>query len=167
MSKAIVYDDVEVSEGVLPFVGMSKRDVIDTLLCGAGVGIFVGVLYLLLDTFVFSAVLCRPQNAMNCAQGPAYAMIVATVIGAIAGLVALARVRIYRPLFIVLFATVSLWVGGVTVSGVAWYVALITLCILYALAYLLFAWLARIRSFILASVLGIIILVLVRLAVIA
>lgn len=163
MSTREIYDDVEVTQGVSPLISMSRRDVIDTLLCGAGVGLFVGILYLLLDTFVFGAVLCRAQQAANCAQAPQYAMIVATVIGAIAGLVALARVRVYRPLFVVLFATISLWASNLLVADYAWYWAIIILVGLYAVAYMLYAWLARIRSFVLAGILGIVILVLIRL----
>lgn len=162
MEKREVYENAEVTEGVSPFVSMSRRDIIDVLVCGAGVGLVVGILYTLLETFVFGAVLCRPQQAADCAQAPQYAMIVATVIGAIGGLVALARVRIYRPLFVVLFATISLWAANLFVGNYAWYWAIPILLALYAIAYLLFAWLARIRSFILAGVLGIVVLVVVR-----
>jgi hypothetical protein len=147
----------------MPFISMSRRDVIDTLVCGAGVGLLIAVLYLLLNSFVFGAVLCRAQSSANCANAPHYAMIVAMVIGAIAGLVALARVRVYRPLFIVLFAAVSLWAANLLLSGYAWYGVIGVLLGLNAIAYLLFAWLARIRSFILASIIGIIVLVVVRL----
>lgn len=163
MSKADVYEDVEVTQGVLPFIGMSGRDVRDILLSGAGVGAFVAALYLLLNNFVFSAVLCRPQQDTQCADAPQYAMIVATVIGAIAGLVTLARVRAYRPLFIVLFATIAIWFGGIPVASYAWYWILLVLLGLYAVAYLLFAWLARLRSFLLATIVSILVLVLVRL----
>ena len=163
MSKPDIYDDVEVTQGVSPFISMSRRDVIDTLLCGAGVGLFVGILYLLLNTFVFGAVLCRAQQAADCTQAPQYAMIVATVIGAIGGLVALARVRVYRPLFVVRFATISLWASNLLISSYAWYWVLFVLVGLYAVAYMLFAWLARIRSFVLAGIVSIVVLVLVRL----
>lgn len=167
MSKRDVYEDVEVTQGVSPFVSMSRRDVIDTLLCGMGVGLFVAVLYILLDNFVFSAVLCRPQNMTGCAEAPNYAMIVATVIGAIAGLVTLARLRVYRPLFIVLFATISLWVANVLVADREWYWVTLILAVLYLLAYLAFAWLARVRSFLLAAVLAVVVLVLVRFVAVA
>ena len=163
MAKQPIYEDVEVTQGVSPFISMSRRDVIDVLLCGAGVGLFIGILYVLLDNFVFGAVLCRAQQAADCAQAPQYAMIVATVIGAIAGLVALARARVYRPLFVVLFATISLWIGNVLVADYAWYWTLLILLALYAIAYLLFAWLARLRSFVLAAIVAIVVLVIVRL----
>ncbi|MEO5949715.1 MAG: hypothetical protein ABIP74_04895 [Candidatus Saccharimonas sp.] len=163
MAKREVYEDIEVTQGVSPFISMSRRDIIDVLVCGAGVGLFIGILYLLLDNFVFGAVLCHSQEASDCTQAPQYAMIVATVIGAIAGLVALARARVYRPLFVVLFATICLWIANVLVAGYAWYWTLVTLFFLYAIAYLLFAWLARLRSFVLASVVAIVVLVVVRL----
>lgn len=162
-NKSEVYEDAEVTQGVSPFVSMSRRDVIDTVLCGAGVGLFVAVLYLLLDTFVFGAVLCRAQSAGNCDDAPQYAMIVAAVIGAIAGLVVLARARIYRPLFVVLFATLSVWAANLPIGQYAWYAIMLVLLVLYAIAYLLFAWFARMRSFILAGVIGIVILIIVRL----
>jgi hypothetical protein len=120
-------------------------------------------MYLLLDTFVFSAVLCRPQQADQCLQAPEYAMVVAAVIGAIAGLVTLARVRIYRPLFVVLCATIGLWIASLPIIAYEWYWLLLVLTVLYALAYMLFAWLARIRSFVLALIVAIVVLVIVRL----
>lgn len=167
VKKSEVYEDAEVRQGVSPFVAMSRRDITDTLLCGAGVGVFVASLYLLLNHFVFSAVLCRAQSGANCTDAPQYAMIVAAVIGAIAGLVALARARVYRPLFIVLFATIALWAANLPIDSYAWYGVLCILLALYALAYLLFAWLARIRSFLLAGVIGIVVLIIVRLVAVA
>ena len=162
MSKQDVYDDVAVSERVAPYIGMTRRDFLSALVCGAGVGLFVGVLYALLSTLVFGAVLCRPGQAEQCAQAPQYAMIVAAIIGAIAGLVALARVRIYRPLFVVLFSTVSLWAAHQLVVTYPWYWASLILLALFAIAYALFAWLARIRSFVVAAIFGVLVLVLVR-----
>ena len=162
MSEQDVYDEVEVSEGVAPYIGMTRRDLVSTLLCGAGVGLLVGILYTLLSTLVFGAVLCRPQHVEQCTQAPQYAMIVAAIIGAIVGLVALARVRIYRPLFVVLFSTVCLWSAQQLIGAYPWYWASLILLALYAIAYALFTWLARIRSFVVATIFAALVLVLVR-----
>lgn len=162
MSKRAVYEDVEVTAGISPVVPMPLNEVLRIVLIGVGVGAAVAVLYALLDSFVFSAVLCRPQYAGECAQAPDYAMIVAMVIGAIGGLVALARARVYRPLLIVITATITLWLGSGLVAGFAWYWTMLILAILYAIAYVLFAWIARIRSFVLAVIASVVAAVLVR-----
>ena len=105
MSESVVYDESAVEVPVSPFVAMTSGEIIRTVLCGMGVGLLTALVMFLMNKFVFGAVLCRAQSMADCSQAPTYAMIVAMVIGAIAGLVALARLRVYRPLLIVLAAT--------------------------------------------------------------
>ena len=93
---------------------------------------------------------------------PAYSMIVAIIISTIAGVANLARLRIYRPLLIGLAAAISLWGLQVITGGLAWYWAALVFVALFALAYAVFAWLARLRNFILALVVTIVLVVLVR-----
>ena len=161
MNKEVVVEE-PVTTRVSPLVGMPSRDFISTLLCGVGVGLIVALLAFLMNKFVFGAVLCRPQSMTECAQAPNYAMIVAMVIGAIAGVVSLARLRVYRPLLIVLAATVALWGLNGLVSGLAWYWALLVFALLFGLAYGLFAWISRVRSFVLALVITIVMVVIIR-----
>lgn len=160
MNKEVVEEPV--TARVSPLVSMPMRDFVSTLIGGIGVGLLVAIVAFLMNKFVFGAVLCRPQSMTDCAQAPNYAMIVAMVIGAIAGVVALARLRVYRPLLIVLAATIALWGLHSLVGGLARYWALLVFGLLFGITYGLFAWISRIRSFILALVIAIVMVVIVR-----
>lgn len=162
MKRDSVYDETAVAVPVSPFVGMSFGELLRTVLCGVGVGLVVAVGMFLLNKFIFGAVLCRPQSIAECAQAPTYAMIVAMVLGAIAGLLGLARMRMYRPLLVVLAATIALWGINSIVSGMVWYWAALAVMVIFGLAYGLFAWIARIRNFVMALVITIVVVVLVR-----
>ncbi len=162
MSDQVVYDEPAVETKVSPFVAMSVRELIGTILCGMGVGLIVAILYFLLNKFVFGAVLCRAQSPADCSQAPMYAMIVAVVIATIGGVANLARMRVYRPLLVGLAAAIALWGLHAVVANLAWYWGLLAAVVLFGLAYGVFAWLARIRNFILAVVVAVIAVVLVR-----
>lgn len=148
---------------VMPFVAMSARELVSTLVAGALVGLFVAGVMMLLQQFVFGAVLCRPQAPTDCSQAPLYSMIVAQVVGAITGIVALARLRVFRPLLAVIASAVALWGFQAIIFDVAWYWGLVVSIFMFALTYAVFVWLARIRSFIMALVMTIVLVVIVRL----
>ncbi len=167
MKREPVYDETASVVPMSPFVTMGADDVIRAIISGMGVGLVTAGAMHLLNTFIFSAVLCRPQSVSDCAQAPTYAMIVAMVLGAIVGLVALARLRIYRPLLVVLAATIALWGLASVLSPLAWYWDIICSIVLFGLAYGLFAWLARIRNFIMSLVVTIVVVVIVRLLLVA
>ncbi|NCU38049.1 hypothetical protein EOL96_03285 [Candidatus Saccharibacteria bacterium] len=147
---------------VSPLVGMSIRDMVGTLVVGLFVGLVVAGVAYLMNLYVFGAVLCRPQSPTECSQAPAYAMVVAMVIGAIVGIVGLVKLRVYRPLLIVLAATISLWGLHTLVDNMAWYIAFPIMTILFGLVYALFAWIARVRSFVLTIVLAVVMVVVIR-----
>jgi len=159
MSEPVVHEEV-VSES--PFISMVPREFVRTILSGVAIGIATGLVYVLLNKFVFGTVLCRPQSTGNCAQAPDYAAIVAAVVSVIAGVAVLARARIYRPLLIVLAVIISLWGLQNTMVTWPWYWGVIALAVLFGIAYGLYTWLARIRNFILAIVITLVVVVLVR-----
>ena len=148
---------------VSPFVGMRPRDLISAVISGVMVGVVTVGVALLMNQYVFGAVLCREGAASGCAQAPLYATIVAVVIGGIVGTVALARLRVYRPLLVVLAAAIALWSLNFWLFNVAWYWGLLIAGVLYGLSYGAFSWLARVRSFILSLVLTVVLLVALRL----
>lgn len=163
MSEPVVYENTAAAEPrVSPFVAMTTRELIGTIVSGLVVGLLVAVLYFLLNKFVFGAVLCRPQSPGGCTSAPTYSMIVALVLGTIAGVANLARMRVYRPLLVGLAAAISLWGIHGLLANTAWYWALPIAIVLFGFAYGLFAWLARIRNFIFAMVLTIVIVVIIR-----
>ena len=161
MVKEAVHEDATDAR-VSPLVSMSRRELISMILVGVAVGAIISVLYFLLNKFIFSAVLCRPQSTADCGQAPNYAMIVAMLVGSIGGVVGLARTRIYRPLLIVIVSVIVLWGIQNVLMGLDWYWAMMITAVFFGLAYGVFGWLARIRNFILAIVLVAVLTVLVR-----
>lgn len=162
MSGTDVQNEPTTEPRISTVVPMSVRECVETIVVGAGIGLIITGLYLLFYMFVFHAVLCRVQSSAHCSQAPLYAMIVAAVVGSICGVALLVRLRIYRPLLISLAAIVSLWSIHSLYESVAWYWAFIIAVLLFALSYGLFAWVARIRHFVLALVVIIVLIVLIR-----
>lgn len=155
---------VENVERVDPVVPMYRNEVANVGAVGASVGIITWVAMTLLERYVFSAVMCRDSAAANCQDAASYALIVAMVLGALAGLIALVQARIYRPLLVVIAASASLWgFSNRLLEGSEWYWALPISIVIFALAYALFAWIARLRSFILSAIISLVLVVVVRL----
>lgn len=162
MNKDVVGDQSASAGRISPVVPMSARELISTILVGLVIGLIVAGLSYVMNRYVFGVVLCRPQSPTECQQAPNYAFIVAMVVGAIASLITLARMRVYRPMLIVLAATIALWSVGSLVSGAAWYVAVAVIVALFGFTYGLFAWVSRLRSFILAIILAIVLIAAMR-----
>ena len=74
----------------------------------------------------------------------------------------LVRIRVYRPLLVVLAVVLALWGIQSIVVVLPWYLALVGMVAVGALSYSLFAWIARLRSFVLAAIVTVVIAVLVR-----
>lgn len=152
-------------ERVDPIVPMYARDVVSVAVVGLAVGVITWVAATLLERFVFSAVMCRDDAATNCANAESYALIVAMILGGVSALIALVQARIYRPLLVVIAVTAALWAfaGALDLGDIAWYLSLPITAVLFALSYALFAWVARLRSFVLSVVLSIVLVVAIRL----
>lgn len=151
-------------ERVDPVVPMYNREILGVFLTGAAVGLVVAGIIYLLDHYVFEAMLCRGEDTANCGQSSQYAMIVAMILGAVAGLIATVQTRVYRPLLAVLGATVGLWGIHSLTDAMPWYWALPVVAVLFGLTYALFAWVARIRAFVAALIITVLLVALMRYA---
>ena len=155
---------VENVERVEPVVPMYRNELASIITVGVSVGVITWVAMSLLERYVFAAVMCRQDAAANCTDAAGYALTVALILGALAGLIALVQVRVYRPLLVVVAATTALWgFADKLIAGLDWYWALPITVIVFGLAYGLFAWVARLRSFILSVVISVVLVVMIRL----
>lgn len=146
-----------------PLIIMSGREVWQTAMVGLIVGLLVWGLTLLLNTYVYTAILCHGDGSARCTAAPQYAAITAAFIAGGAGLFAIVRLQIFRPLLVVLASLIALW-GIVALTAVMpWYGEAITVMVLYALAYALFSWVVRIRSFLMTLIVLIVLVVIVHL----
>jgi hypothetical protein len=155
----VVAEEVQKSA---PVVGARRYELAWTFFGGASVGFVVWVVAWILQRFVFSNLLCA--GAATCSEAVNYAGLVAMIVGSIAGLVVLTTTQVYRPLLVIVASALSLWGFESLVAGMSWYWALIASMIMFGLAYAAFAWLARVRNFVLTIVIVVILVVAARLA---
>lgn len=143
-------------------VPMTWRELARIGAIGAVIGALSVGLYVLFHAYIFQAVLCRDQANTACGQAATYAAITTAFIASFVAVVVLAHIRVYRPLLIILAAILALWGIQSIVAVLPWYWALAGMIAVGALAYSLFAWIARICSFILSAVVAIVIAVIIR-----
>lgn len=151
------YDD-EARSALVP---LDVKRMLVILLSGAAVGLVVWGLTMLLSKYVLSALLCH-DSAMVCGAAGQYGEATATILAAGAGLFGLVRTQVFRPLLVVIGTLISLWGIVALASGLPWYGTMIACILLYAVAYVAYAWLARLRSFGLVLVLFVVLIVVVR-----
>lgn len=153
----------ELFERVEPAVTMSYRQLGWIALIGAGAGLAAWLLGLLLDMALFRFVFCRNVGIEGCAASGAYGNAAGMLIATGLGVWALVRIQIFRPLLIGLAAALTLW-GILDLMGAeSWQVTMAVAVVLFAIAYMLFGWIMRLRSLLWAVVVSIVLLVVVRL----
>lgn len=143
-------------------VAMSYKKLLLIIVCGAIAGLVTWGLTHVLDAYIYKAILCDGDAAVKCGSSYQYATTTATIFGAAVGLFGLVRLQVFRPLLIVIATYVALWGLLSTLLPLPWYVAAATAAGLYALAFGVFAWLARIRKFYIAIIIVILVIVAVR-----
>lgn len=144
------------------FITMSFKKLLFVVLIGVITGLVTWGLAYVLEMYVYRAILCNDETAVQCASSPQYAMVTATVIAAAVGLFGLVRLQVFRPLLVVLASVVALWALATTVAFMPWYGTAAVTAAMYGLAFGLFAWLARIRHFLLAAVVVVVMIAIVR-----
>lgn len=140
----------------------TNSNLIAPLLIGFGVGLLVWVLTFLFERFVAQQLICNFLDIEACANTVVISGNIATIIGALAGLTALIRSGARRPLLIVLASAVALWGLATWLVGLVWFEALIYTGLLYAVAYLVFYWLVRVRKLLLAVAISAIVVLITR-----
>lgn len=146
-------------------VAMSNRDLVSILVLGGIIGLFIFGLSLVLNRYVFDVLLCQNGANNQCTYAVNYAEAAALVAGNILGLIGLIRLRVYRPLLVVLATSISLWGLVEMALGMQWYWGALVAIAMYLLAYGTYSWVARMRLFMLALAATIVLVVGVRLAV--
>ena len=147
---------------------MTWRDVMKIAAAGALVGVITMTLYVLLDRYVFSPTLCGEMNvgAGRCEDKLTFSSSVALVMGALPILFFFVQQRVYRPLLVIFLSVVTLWNIPLLVGELAVLLAILLSVIIFALTYLLFAWLVQIRNFPLALIVTIATVILVRIVIV-
>jgi hypothetical protein len=141
-------------------------DLIRVGILGLVVGALIPFVGWLLQKFLIMPVFCRETAALAvCNSADLTTYYIATVVLSVVAVALMANWQIFRPLLVAVAAASALWgfqryVGDTVVhAGIEYY---ISSAVLYALAFLLFYWLLRLKSFALSVVLTVVTVILIR-----
>jgi len=154
-------DDTDNKVLVIP----EGKELLRVALLGIVVGLVVPLLAWLIQNYFVSPIFCRETTVGICAATDATTYYVATVVMAVIAIALMANWQVFRPLLIAVAAAATLWgmqryIGDVIAkSGIEYYAASAGL---YALTYVLFYWLMRLRNFALSIILTVVAIVLLR-----
>lgn len=159
--------DVPVIERPPFYITSSLRESVAIAVNGLLAGIAVWGISVLLDRFVITPIFCsNASQAAACDGSGLIAFNIATVLVAVATIFSLARIGVFRPLIVALATAITLWALPSYIAGVSTaaplFEQIVWLATLYALMFLVFSWLLRLRSFAISLVLTLAVVVLFR-----
>ena len=144
-------------------VPMSIKKLMMVILAGALAGLVTWGLATVFDMYIYKAILCNNDAAIQCASSYQYASTTATIIGLTVGLFGLVRLHVFRPLLIIIAVLVSLWGLLESLTAAPWYVTALATAGLYGVAFGAYAWFVRVRRFYIALIVVLVIVVAIRL----
>ena len=119
-----------------------------TAATGALVGILSWLFSLFLQWVFIEPVFCQSTDSFStCANGGTISIVLALAVVSSLGLLSLIRLAVYRPLLIVLASLVTLAGVNGWLGSLSWYEASAWYGLLFAITYVLYAWIARLVSF--------------------
>ena len=141
-------------------------DMLRVGILGLLAGLFIPLISWLLQRYFIEPVFCRETTALGvCAPSDLTTYYIATVIMTVIAVAVLANWQVFRPLLIAVAAASALWglqrYLGDTFAKAGWEYYLSS-GIIYALVFLLFYWLLRLKSFMLSIGLCVAAVVLIR-----
>lgn len=149
------------------YIAPDRRSVVGTLLTGLVVGLVGWLLSLAIQMWIIEPIFCRsPQTFAVCANGGTIGWAIAMIIASVASLLSLVRSGVFRPLLVVLASIIALWGASAWLGPLPWWQGILWHGALFALAYVLFAWVARLTNFLLAVIITIVLIIAARLVVI-
>jgi hypothetical protein len=133
---------------------------------GLGIGALYFILTSLIGHFVIDALYCGSSlNAANCSNSVSLSGNIATILVGTIGLGIMVSLRVVRPIIVAILAAISLWGLSVWTVGMSWGEVVIVSAILYAIAYLVFAWICRYTETIPVIIVSILVAVMARIVV--
>lgn len=135
------------------------------IVIGLAIGFVAWVLTSLLARYVIEPLTCRDvANAAMCLNAVPVAGNVAAIIAGLLGTLVLVRMGIARPIVLAIASAALLWDVAAWTAGLHWFETILWTILLYALSYLLFAWIARYARLWVVLAVSILIVVIIRIA---
>lgn len=148
------------------FAVLSTVQFIQVIVIGLVAGAFSWIFAEVLGMYILKPAACS-GDAFVCAASSQPAVILGSLLAAFIGLFGLVKLQIFRPLLVVIAATLSLWLVMSELTVLPWYWSLSATVLLYAVAYAAFMWIVRIRIFWLVLLLTVVLVVTLRLIITA
>lgn len=132
---------------------------------GLIVGLATYVVYILLERFVFTPILCGDSASnLRCDAKDNFANGIAVLIGSMLGIVLLVRERVYRPMLAVLGVAASLWTVTLLTAAMPIVFAALLTVLVFGASYVLFSWLVQPSSLVVSIVAVVLVTALARIA---
>ncbi|HEY1085511.1 MAG TPA: hypothetical protein VGE34_02165 [Candidatus Saccharimonadales bacterium] len=146
-------------------MAMPLRDLLRLIATGALIGLVTYALYVVLDRYVFTPALCGNGVGFpeRCGSKEYFASTLAMLLGAMCGIFVFVQQRVYRPLLVIILATLALWNIFTVGSAATWWLFALIVLVIFALTYAAFAWIVQIRNLYVALGISVLLLVVVRL----
>lgn len=142
---------------------LTLRLLVSALVIGALVGIGGWAIDLFLQRYFIEPVFCAsPDSVGVCENGSTIAWVLSHVLVVGASVVAMVGAMIYRPLLVALAALITVWGMGGWLDGLVWWNAMLWQALIFALAYGVYAWIARTVQFWIAALVTLLVVVLCR-----
>lgn len=142
----------------------TPRILISSLLIGAATGAVGWLVTLFLQHYFIDPVFCASGDSSSiCSNGSMIAWTLAHVLVVGASVVAMVGAAIYRPLLVAIAAFATVWGIQAWLGELEWWNATLWQALIFALAYAVYAWIARTIQFWAAALVTLVIFVLCRL----
>lgn len=155
-------DREEVIEKTPLFAMVRPVQLVQVVVIGLLAGAFSWIFAEVIGMYMLKPANCT-GDAFICAASSQPAVILGALLAALIGLFGLVKLQIFRPLLIVIAATLSLWGVVGELTALSWYWSLGVTTLLHAIAYATFMWVVRIRVFWLVVLLSVVLVVALRL----
>jgi hypothetical protein len=114
-------------------------------------GLTIGVLYVglsaLISHFVIDPLYCKATlNSGVCSNSESIGGNIATILSAVVALALFVRLRVFRPIVIVVAAAMLLWGLSSWTAGLGAIEIVVSSAILYGLCYILISWICRYKN---------------------
>jgi len=115
-----------------------------SIIIGVASGLLFWLLVFLLENFVITPLFCNSiGGATACANKLMISGNIATILVALAGVVAMVRLHMIQPLIVAVTTAAALWGLAQWTGGLPIWEIIIWSVLMYLLAYLLFSWVVR------------------------
>lgn len=151
--------DVKDEVAATPLAPMNIKQLLGAGTIGLLIGLIVWGLGSILDQYILRTLFCQDTE---CGDTAVWAQAIASVVGAGLALFGLVKLRVLRPLLVVVAGMAALWNLPLLLAELSLFGVIIASALLYGAIYMLLAWLARVRSIYIVLLLFVAIIVAIR-----